>query len=164
MPAPTTERDPGDATGPELLNLSQVRQLNGVSVETLRLLISDRLLPGVVREARGHVRLRADQVPTFADVVELLTHQLLGRLRKAQAQMRRVHVEMEAVDNDIEMAIENPLEDLGHDLTTLRTSTHDPRASSLASALLRLEMLSWEVRRYQDALRELTGVTASQTD
>jgi hypothetical protein len=116
MPAPTApEATPDDGEEPELLNLSAVTKLNGVSVEALRLLVSDRMLPGIVRGRAGHVKMRAAQVPSFTDVAELLNHQLVARLKKAQAQMRRVETELEAVRNDIEMAIEDPLADLGHD-------------------------------------------------
>lgn len=164
---PTTDADPdiGDnVTGPELLNLSEVTRRNGVSVDTLRLLVENRLLPGVERGPRGHVKVRADQVPTYANVVGLLTRQLEGWLLKAQAQMRRVYVEMEAVNNDLQLALEDPLADLGHDLSSLRVISRDPHASTLTSALTRLEMITWDIRRYQDALRDLTRVLPAQTD
>lgn len=71
--------------GPTLLNLSEVRKINGAGVETLRLLVSDDLLPGVVRSRSGHVKLRADMVPSFTEVSTLLHGQLGELLRGTRA-------------------------------------------------------------------------------
>lgn len=140
---------------PRLLKMSEVRTLTGIPMDALQLFISDGLLPGVVRGSGGHQYLRADRLPTIDQVQAVLEEQLAKHLQNAAKQVDRVEVEVEAVRNDITMAIEDPHEDLGHDLLTLRARSSDPRSSSLTSALGRLEQLSWEVRSYHDVIREL---------
>lgn len=76
--------------------------------------------------------------------------------------MGRVEVEVEAVRNDVDLAVQDPMAPLGHDLLTLRSYSHDPTASSLTSALSRLELTTGEVRLYQAALRDLVDPTPTQ--
>lgn len=144
-------------SAPELLKLSEVRARNGVPVDTLKMLISDRLMPGVERGRSGHVTIRADMVPTYGDVVELVEQQLRRQLEAAAQQVDRVDKEVEAVRNDIALALEDLGADLGHDLMTLKTYSNSPQ-TSLASALGRLEERSWGIRQYHRALRELVSI------
>lgn len=155
---------PGEAGGPMPLNLSEVGKLNGVGVDVLRLLISDDLVPGVVRGPRGHVKVRSDAVLTFAQVSELLRDHVVRLLRRAHEQVTRVEVEIEAVRNDIDEALLDPMAPLGHDLTTLRTTSYDRTASTITSALSRLELTANEIQRYQAALSQTSDVTPSQAD
>lgn len=109
----------GDTPG---LKLSEVAKRCGIDVDTLRALILDDQIHGVVRATNGHVYLHPDAVPTYQDVVAILETQLAHHLQRARAAHRRVTTEVEAVGNDIQMAIENPYDQLGDDLTT---SGHD---------------------------------------
>ena len=142
---------------PDLLKLSEVRKMCGIDVETLRILIQDGLLPHV-RQANGHVYMRPSEVPTNTEVVELLERRLVELLRHAQAQLGRVEVEVEAVRNDLELALEDPRAELGHDLLTLRSYSSDPHASSLTSALARLSADSMELRLYHRSLKDALKV------
>lgn len=142
-----------EAATSEPLKLPEVRKLCGIDVETLRMLILDGLLPHV-RAGNGHVYMRPAEVPTYAEVVELLEARVGELLKDALAQLGRVEVEVEAVRNDLELAVEDPRAELGHDLVTLRTRSADPHASSLTSALSRLESGSWDLRSYHRALRD----------
>lgn len=147
---------PDDDTkpAPVLLKLSEVHRQTGVDVDTLKMLIQDKLLiRGVERNRTGHVYVRADSLPTHQDIVTLLRKQLERELRTAQNHMRRVEREMEAVRNDLELAVAEPEAPLGHDLMTFRTHSNDPRDSSLASALSGLQLASWAVQQYQGALK-----------
>lgn len=140
-------------TEPRLLKLSEVRRDTGVAVESLRLLIEDQVLVrGVERARNGHVYMRADQVPSYGQLVAMLERQLRSHLERARDHMRRVEVEMEAVRNDIELALEDPRAPLGHDLMSFRVHSSDPRSSTLASAMSQLQEATWDVRRYRDAI------------
>lgn len=150
--------------GPELMKMSEVRKVTGVDVETLRMLVSDGLLPGVVRGRAGHVYLRADSIPTYQHVLGLVRSQRGRHLEAARRDMLRVQVEMEAVSNDITMALEEPRAPLGHDLSSLNVRSYREDGSTLASALARLERTSWEIRAYHGALLKLMDVTAEQVD
>lgn len=149
------ERTPAGIDGgePRLLKLSEVRRDTGIAVESLRLLIEDRVLVrGVERARNGHVYLRSDQVPSYVQLVAMLERQLKNHLERARENMRRVEVEMEAVRNDIEFALEDPRAPLGHDLLSFRVYTSDARSSMLASAMSQLQEATWDVRRYRDAI------------
>jgi DNA-binding transcriptional MerR regulator len=141
------------AAPPDALKLSEVRKACGIDVETLRMLVQDGLLPHV-RAGNGHVYIRSSQVPSYGDVVELVERRLGELLAHAREQLRRVEVEMEAVRNDLDLAIEDPRAELGHDLLTLRAYSSDPHASSLTSALAHLGTDSMNVRFYHHALRQ----------
>jgi hypothetical protein len=168
QPVPSPETAPADGGGeaaPVLLKLSEVHRQTGVDVDALKMLIEDKLLVrGVERGRAGHVYLRADCLPTYHSLLGLLRKQLLHELRTAQKHMRRVEQEVEAVRNDLDLAVEDPDAPLGHDLLTLRTRSHDPRDSSLASALSGLEFSAWAVRRYQDAVQRTDGLAHFQVD
>lgn len=148
-----------------LLKLSEVHRQTGVDVDTLKMLIEDKLLVrGVQRARNGHVYVRADCLPTHQTLLALLREQLVRELRTAQKHMLRVEQEMEAVRNDLDLAVEDPEAPLGHDLLTLRTHSNDPRNSSLASALSALEFSSWAIQRYQQAVKSTGGLTHFQVD
>lgn len=153
-----TSEKPGEAahhgdTAPRLLKLSEVRRDTGIAVDSLRLLIQDQVLVrGVERTRNGHVYMRVDQVPSYSQLVAMLERQLRSHLERAREHMRRVEIEMEAVRNDLELALEDPKAPLGHDLMSFRAHSSDPRSSTLASAMSKLQEATWDIRRYRDAL------------
>lgn len=165
--APSTP-DSGDGVdddAPVLLKLSEVHRQTGVDVDTLKMLIEDKLLVRGVECARnGHVYMRADCLPCHPDLLALLREQLDRELRSAQKHMRRVEQELEAVRNDLDLAMEDPEAPLGHDLLTLRSHSRDPRDSSLSSALSGLEFATLAVRRYQTAVKQTAGLKHFQVD
>ena len=162
----TDERPDRDEDVPELLRLSEVKNRCGVPVDTLRRLIEDDALPGAERANNGHVYLRAAAVPSHGTCVRLVEDRLRAALNDAMVQMRLIEVELEAVRNDLELAIENPRAPLGHDLLTLKTrSLHqDPRASRLAQAMSELETSSWTVRAWHQDLDTALQIRADQVD
>jgi len=135
------------------LKLSEVSKLCGIDVDTLRALILDDQLQGVIRSTNGAVYLRPDAVPTYQDLVVILEEQFAHHLRRAQAAHRRVVTEVEAVGNDLEMAVEDPYAELGDDLMAFRSYPDRAERTTLTSAMHRLEMAVWQVRTYSDALR-----------
>ncbi len=158
---------PAGTTGanPVLLKLSEVHRQTGVDVDTLKMLIEDQLLVrGVERARNGHVYVRADCLPTHQDVLALLREQLGHELLAAQKHMRRVERELEAVSNDLDLAVEDPEAPLGHDLLTLRSHSRDRRDSSLSSALSGLEFATFAVQRYQAAVKQTVGLKHFQLD
>jgi hypothetical protein len=164
-PVPPTADPVPDEPTPVLLKLSEVHRQTGVDVDTLKMLIGDGLLvQGVERGRNGSVRMRADYLPTYQALLHLLREQLMHRLRTAQAHMRRVEREMEAVRNDLELAVADPAAPLGHDLLTLRTHSNDPRDTSLASALSGLQFATWAVQRYQEAVKRTEDLQHFQVD
>ncbi|MNW71053.1 hypothetical protein D3C74_506710 [compost metagenome] len=62
------------------------------------------------------------------------------------------------MSNDIDMAIEDPLAELGDDLMALRTYSGTRDKTTLTSALEKLERASWDVRIYSDTLRSARSV------
>ncbi|MET0435195.1 MAG: hypothetical protein ABW025_13595 [Cellulomonas sp.] len=140
------------------LKLSEVSRRCGVEVEILRRLIEDGHLAGVVRGKSGHVYVHEAAVPSWHQTVALIEQQLRSHLARAKSALERVRVEIEAVGNDIELAIDDPLAELGDDLVALRTYTAGRDHTTLSSALHRLEMASWDVRIYSDALRRARSV------
>lgn len=156
---------PEPTAPPVLLKLSEVRRATGIAVESLRLLIEDQVLVrGVERARNGHVYLVEHQVPTYEQLVALLDQQLRRHLKRASEHMRRVEIEMEAVRNDLELAAEDPAAPLGHDLTTFRAYSSDPRSSTLASAMSQLQEATWNIRRYQEAVAAANRVDPEQVD
>jgi hypothetical protein len=75
--------------------------------------------------------------------------------------MERVEQEVEAVRNDLDLAVGDPEASLGHDLLTLRVHPRDSRDSSLSSALAGLE---FAVQRYQTAVKQTAGLMPFQVD
>ncbi len=140
------------------LKLSEASRRCGVSVHVLRLLAQDRKLPGAVRAATGHVYLREDAVPRWADLVRLIEGELVAHLKTARRASQRVESEIEAVRNDIELAIQDPYADLGDDLVSFRSYSHRHDRTSLTSALSRLEAATMAVRTYHDALSDTSRV------
>lgn len=164
--SPAAGSQGGDSEpAPVLLKLSEVHRQTGVDVDTLKMLIEDGLLVrGVERARNGHVYMRADCLPAHQDLLALLREQLGRELRSAQKHMQRVEQEMEAVRNDLELAVDDPEAPLGHDLLTLRVHSRDPRDSSLSSAMAGLELAAWAVRRYQTAVKQAVGLKHFQVD
>lgn len=148
----------GDDGEPAQLKLSEVSRRSGIDVDTLRRLIEDEQLPGVVRGPGGHVYVREDYVPEWADLVEVLERQLAESLRRAQSAFGRVRSELEAVGNDLAMAVEDPSLPLGDDLTAFRAYSHQADRTTLLSAMQRLEETVWRVRTYNEALRRAKRV------
>lgn len=140
------------------LKLSEVSKRSGIDVDTLRHLIDDGLLPGVVRGPGGHAYVREDYVPEWADLVEVLERQMVEHLRRAQAAFARVRAELEAVGNDIELALEHPSDRLGDDLIAFKAYSNRADQTTLLSAMHRLEEAVWRVRTYNDALRKARRV------
>lgn len=138
------------------LKLAEVSKRCGVDVDTLKLLIDDKQLPGVVRGPAGHAYLREEYVPEWSDLVEVLERQLAMHLGRARVAFERVRAELEAVGNDLQMAVENPGLELGTDLTAFRAFSNRPERTTLLTAMVRLEEEVWRVRTYNDALREAT--------
>ncbi|WHP16458.1 hypothetical protein [Cellulomonas sp. ES6] len=79
------------------LKLSEVARRCGVQADILRRLAEDDLLPGAVRAPTGHVYLREDSVPSWTFIVELLEARLQTHLRRSEAALARVQVEIEAL-------------------------------------------------------------------
>lgn len=140
------------------LRLSEVSHRCGIDLETLRALVNDDQLKGVVRSGNGHVYLREDAVPTYQELVGVLEAQLRRHLARAQGAHRRVQAEIEAVGNDLAMAVEDPYAELGDDLTAFWHHASVRDRSTLASALSRLEGAAWDVRTYSEALRKARAV------
>lgn len=154
----------GSSSGEQtLLKLSEVRKITGVDVDVLRLLIDDGELDGVVRGRAGHAYVAADRLPTWHQVVELVHRQRRHHLDKAAVHMRRVEIEVEAVKNDLELAIDEPAAELGHDLLTFRSYSRTDE-TTLASALRALEDCVWRVKRYDEAARSLRALGQHQVD
>lgn len=136
-----------------LMKLSEVRSRTGIAVESLRLLIEDHVLVrGVERARSGHVYIRSDQLPSYEQLVEMLQLQLVRHLQRAGDQLKRVEVEIEAVRNDVALALEDPRAPLGHDLLAFQGLFMEQPRSSLTSALKRLQEAAWDIGRYQAAL------------
>lgn len=138
----------------KLLKLSEVQKLCGIPVNTLRMLIEDDQLIGVARSGSGHAYLREDAVPQWGQIIEILERQRALHLRRAQMAFARVRTELEAVANDLEMAVEEPTLPLGDDLTAFKAYSHRSDQTTLLSAMQRLEETVWRVRSYDEALRQ----------
>lgn len=134
------------------LKLSEVSKRCGVPVDVLRKLAGDRALHGVVRTSNGHITMREDSVPSWQQVVDLLEGQLRQRLDTAARAAKRLEVELEAIKNDIAMAIEDPRGPLGDDLATFFPRTQATTGFDLA--LNRLQDSALSIFIYHRALRE----------
>lgn len=133
------------------VKLSVASKACGIDVTTLAMLLSDGQLGGSVRSSSGHVHLREDAIPNNAEVIAALEKGLTQRLGRAQRLLERVRIEIEAVGNDIALAIEDPHAELGEDLTTCHLSNRG--TSTLSLALQRLERAAWDAQQYNEALR-----------
>lgn len=112
----------------------------GTSVEVLKRLIeSGHLTDGVVRGASGHVYLREDAIPTWADVVEALENRLRFHIAKAEKVLARVREEVEAVAFDLREVSENPLEALGYDASNFSAMPGGRGQKSFGAALMQLQ-------------------------
>ena len=141
------------------LKRSEVARLCGVNTEVLRRLAEDEVLPGAVRANGGHVYLRADAVPTWQEVRDVLEAQFARHVREAQVALERVRVETEAVANDLAEAQEHPGDLLGDELEGFHAmSTAEGSQTTLRSALAHLEYAVLGVRLYNRALRQVRAV------
>lgn len=140
------------------LKLSEVARRCGVEASLLRTLAEDGLLSGTVRSSNGHLYMREDAVPTWHQLEHVVETALVRHAQAAQSALARVRVEVEAVDNDLQMVLDDPGAELGDDLISLRTYPDVREKTPLTSALGRLERASWRVRIYSDALRRIREV------
>ena len=122
------------------LRLSEAARRCGLTVDVLKALIAGRHLPGVVRSASGHAYLREDSVPAWEDVAELLEHRLRYHVARSESLLTRVREELEAVGNDLALAAEAPLEQLGFDLMHFDPLTGGRHEKTFGAALLALQM------------------------
>lgn len=138
----------------DVFKLSEASKLCGISIDTLKLLIRDGLLP-VTRTSNGHALLAADDIPTWKQCRTLIEQQRRAALLRAGEMVRRIQVELEAIGNDITEARENPQLPLGVDLLAARP--REPRRSdtTLSAALRQLDSEQWTVVEYDSALREI---------
>ncbi len=141
---------------PTLLKLSEVRDRTGTSIETLRRLIAEDLLPGVERSANGQAYVRAEAVLDHAAVERLLTKGLATWVERAEACLSRVHAEIEAVSNDLHLVADDPRLPLGVDLLGFNAlpSRLGADGSTLRGALVQLDEAALSVRIYHQALAD----------
>lgn len=148
--------DESERTG-ELLKLSEVSAQSGVSLDVLRRMVSDDLLPHVQRGRAGHIYFPADAVPTWAQCVTLLEEQRDHHLRRALQLVDRLGRELEAVRNDINEAREHPRQTLGVDLLALgdwRQSRPLEGETTTAAILHQFVFERIAIQNYDRALRE----------
>ena len=143
---------PADVTPDGLLKLSDASRRCSISVDTLRMLAVDGLLPQAVRGRAGNYYLPHDNLPTWRGVVDVLRAQLLKHLKAAASAVARVERETEAVRYDIAAAVEDPEAPLGTDLEAMPFGSRAEHP--MVGALSQLQMLSLEAKRYHVALRE----------
>ncbi|MFV8142044.1 MerR family DNA-binding transcriptional regulator [Mycolicibacterium senegalense] len=141
----------------ELFKLSEASKLCGVSVGTLRLLISDELLPAATRTSNGHPLLPADAVPTWQQCRDLIEKQRATALQRAADHIKRIEVEIQAVGNDIAEAQEHPLQPLGVDLLAANSRAAHGSETTLSAALSQLDFARIEISIYDRALKELVN-------
>jgi hypothetical protein len=134
------------------LKLSEASKLCGINVRTLKLLISDELLPQVVRTPQGHPLLPESKVPTWQECRDLLKQRRDYHLRRATRLLDRVHVELEAIRNDITEAQENPTQPLGVDLMSASTFAAQ---STLSTVMQQFQVARMEIEVYHRALGEM---------
>ena len=101
------------------LKVSEVSEKTGIPTDVLARMARDDLFPQVVRGKAGHIYFPADQVPTWAECIEILEEERDRHLRRTQALLARLDREIEAVRNDITEARENPNQSLGVDFMSL---------------------------------------------
>ncbi|MFP3712652.1 hypothetical protein [Puerhibacterium sp. TATVAM-FAB25] len=139
------------------LKLSEAARACGIETTTLAMLFEENLLGGSVRSERGHTYVREDAVPTYHQVIAALEKGLAQRLQRADRLLARVRTEIEAVGNDIALALENPYEELGEDVSAFDVTRRD-NGTTLATAMRRLQDAVWAARRYNEALRRARTV------
>jgi DNA-binding transcriptional MerR regulator len=138
----------------ENLKLSEASQLCGISVQVLKLLIADGLLPQTVRTAQGHAYLPSDAVPTWQECRALVEAQRDRHLKRVADLVSRVQIQLEAVRNDVSQAREHPTDELGVDLLSAGTFGRSER-STLPTAMHQLDLARMRFETYHAALREI---------
>jgi predicted DNA-binding transcriptional regulator AlpA len=138
----------------ENLKLSEASRICGVSASTLKLLLSDQLLPQAVRTQSGHVYLPDDDLPTWEQCRQLVEQRRDHLLQRAAKLIERAKVELEAISNDIAEAREHPAEPLGVDLLSSATWAQSGQ-TTLATVLRQFDLARMNFEQYHDALVEI---------
>jgi hypothetical protein len=148
------------------VTLSETSKTNGIPRGVLALMANDDLFPQVTKGTAGHAYFPADQIPTWAECIDVLEEERDRQLRRAQALMDRLGREIEAVNNDIVQAREHPDDPLGVDLLTLGHRPYDGYTtahSGQPTVAGILEAFSFErmsIIQYDRALREAKEQTS----
>lgn len=142
------------AQPPGTLRLSEAAKVCGVTVDVVKRLIETGHLDGVVRAGNGHVYLRADAVPQWDDVAELLENRLRFHIGVAAKSLERVKADLAAVELDLAEATEHPLDELGYDAASFSATVSGRQDRSFGSALLKLQMDLGDVALFGHALRQ----------
>lgn len=138
---------------PELVGLKDAAARCGVPTSVLKHLAEHQQFRGATRGPRGHVMFHREQIPTWHQVVDLIEEALTDELRRAKHAPARVKREIEAVDNDIDMALENPRDRFGEDLDAFSPfQLH--AGSTLQAALQRLNSAKMSASLHQRALTD----------
>jgi DNA-binding transcriptional MerR regulator len=135
--------------------LSEAAKLCGVKASTLKLLISDDLLPQAIRSPQGHALLPEDSVPTWQECRRLIEQRRDARLQRAAKLLDRVQIEVDAIRNDITEAREYPTQPLGVDLLSSSSYSTHSNQTTLSAILQQFTLARMEVEQYHRALREL---------
>ena len=97
------------------------------------MMAADGLLPQTVRGRAGHVHFPRNyfprnEIPSWAECVDLLRERRDRRLRRAASALRRLETEVEAVRYDFTEAREYPQQTLGIDLMSFGHWPYDRMA------------------------------------
>jgi hypothetical protein len=142
------------------VTLSEVSKTNGIPRDVLALMANDDLFPQVTKGIAGHAYFPEDQIPTWAECIDVLEEERDRQLRRAQTLLDRLGREIEAVDNDIVQAREHPNDPLGVDLLTLGLrpyNGYNTAANGQPTVAGILDAFSFErmgIIQYDNALRE----------
>ena len=95
----------------ELAKLSKAAEVCGIPTGVLKMMAADGLLPQTVRGRAGHVHFPRNyfprnEIPSWAECVDLLRERRDRRLRRAASALRRLETEVEAVRYDFTEARE----------------------------------------------------------
>ncbi|GAB3583108.1 hypothetical protein [Calidifontibacter terrae] len=145
------------------LKFSEASKRTGIDVDVLRQLAQDSVLPGVYRSSRGHAYIYADALPTFHELVELLTSRREAAVAAAQSALDRVDQELEAIRGDLALALDDPLLPLGDDVVAAQTIGRGDE-STLRSALMRFDFAVFDLRRYDEAWKSAQRVAPRHTN
>jgi DNA-binding transcriptional MerR regulator len=138
----------------ENLKLSEASRICGVSASTLKLLLSDQLLPQAVRTQSGHVYLPDDDLPTWEQCRRLVEQRRDHHLQQAAKLIERARVELDAISNDVAEAREHPTEPLGVDLLSSAIWAQSGQ-TTLATVLRQFDLARMHVEQYHGALVEI---------
>jgi hypothetical protein len=138
----------------ENLKLSEASELCGISVQILKLLISDGVLPQTVRTPQGDAYLPSEAVPTWQECRDLVGAQRDRHLKRMADLVSRLQMELEAIRNDIAEAREHPTDELGVDLLSAGRFGGSER-STLPTAMHQFDLARMRFESYHAALREI---------